>query len=186
MCTRYTGAIDDMLADISPIDGPGGVGDSRLADTAYYQMVNRVDKRKRVVIRRDFATGGRPVSFKFTPTVNKRVMRADNITSPEGQQTLHYEWSTRRVRAPWMKFYEYRRDQSAEGLVMNTLVPHFGMAIAMRVMSCTDGTFPIFDTKVSFDVEYKGAVGLGQAGSATDAIAKSYRIFGDTFGDGFM
>ena len=185
MCTRYTRAIDDMTKDLQTIPSPSSWNDARLVDTAYYIMSNRLDKRKRVVIRRDFATGGRPVVFKFQPTVNRRVM-INRSTQLNGstQQYDYYDWQTKRIRAPWMPFYSFTRDQNGSAVQSYLSVPHYGMAIALRAMSCTDGTFPIFDTKVSFDVEFRHPVTLGQdSGSQSN---KSYLMYADTLGDGVV
>lgn len=184
MCTRYTRAIDDMTQDIPQASAPSSWPDNRLVDTAYYLMANRLDKRKRVVIRRDFATGGRPVMFKFQPTVNRRYMVNRGTSYTNGAQVDDYDWNLRRVRAPWMNFYEYSRDPNGSHLVTNISVPHFGMAIALRAMSCTDGTFPTFDTKVSFDVEFRRPITLGQ--DAGSSATKSYLSFADTLGAGVV
>lgn len=184
MCTRYTRAIDDMTKDIPVAAAPATWPDNRLVDTAYYLMSNRLDKRKRVVIRRDFATGGRPVVFKFQPTVNRRYMVNRSSAHYSDYVLSTYDWNLRRVRAPWMPFYEFSRDQNGTFLVNNLGVPHFGMAIALRAMSCTDGTFPIFDTKVSFDVEFRRPVTLGQ--DAGSSATKSYMSYSDTLGAGVV
>lgn len=196
MCTRRTRAVDDMtrkiVEDLSP--SATSLPEHALSRSAFYLMANRSDRAKRVVIRRDWSTGGKGVVFKFRPTVNKRVIVVGNLTQgvrTEGgayAQSLTDTYRVIRVPFPWLPFFDFQRLGSGAGEPVSqvyTSVPFYGMAVALRPMSCTDGTFPEFDVKVSFDIEYRHPVDFNSTTEAAE-IAASYGIYADTYGTGVV
>ena len=194
MCTRKTRAIDDQLADINPV-GMTRMPEDRLSDTSYYQLFNRPDRAKRVVIRRDWSSGGKGVVFKFRPTINKRqLLMGDlqaSVIDARTKQTADNTYITKRIPYPWMPFFEFYRvpggpvGAPTEYMYLNTTIPFYGMCVAMRPMSATNGTFPEFDVRVSFDVEYRKPITLGEGGTMAAQSLKSYKIFADTLGAGY-
>lgn len=183
MCTRSTKAIDDLVGDIAPIAGPGQLPTNRYSDLAYYQLVNRPDKAKRVVVRRNFATSGRPVVFKFTPTVNKDIIEWAELTSGGKQELTGGAGRVARVRAPWLPFYSFFQHAGSEHFHVYTDIRHYGLVIAMRPRSTTDGNFPLFDLRTFYDVEFRRPRVNG-ATQPSETLAKSFKMFADTLGDG--
>lgn len=190
MCTRYTRAIDDMTKGLETVNP--FMADDALRSTAFYLMANRSDRAKRVVIRRDWATGGKGVVFKFRPTINRRVIVNANMgygdSGGSHYQTLSDSYRVVRKPFPWLPFFEFFRQGASAGTSyynVYTSVPFYGMAVALRPMSCTDGTFPEFDVKVSFDIEYRHPIDY-TASSTTDSAARSFLLYSDTTGSGVV
>lgn len=177
--------------------GPGEIPSARLADTAYFQLLNRPDRAKRVVVRRNFGYGGKPVVFKFRPTVNKQVIEYAEVSNVEPEfpnQTLGQSAVNRirlkRVPAPWLPFYSSRRITDNNPLATSSMITqvytdirHYGLVIAMAPRSCTDGNLPLFTTKTYFEIEFR-APRLAMDPDVPTAINRSYMLFSDTLGDG--
>jgi len=190
MCTRYTRAIDDMTAGIAPVGT--AIPEQYLRHTAFFNMANRSDRSKRVVIRRDWATGGKGVVFKFRPTINRRVIVVGDMTTGDSggsaYQSIVDRYRVVRKPFPWLPFFEFFRQGAGAGTSyynVYTGVPFYGMAVAMKPMSCTDGSFPEFDVKVSFDIEYRKPIDY-TANSVADVAARSYLLYADTSGSGVV
>lgn len=188
MCTRYTGAIDDC----NPTHSAGELPVSEYTYMAYNLMANRPDRKKRVVIRRDFAFGAKPIKFSFVPTVTVDEstlhynMYGGGSTAGGPQMLSPSTRILRRKKAPWMPFYtESFVDGSSRVTQLNTNVNHHGMAIAMRPRSCSGTVLPTFDVKYYLDLEFRGPRIIADASIGGISNA-SYHVFPDTYGDGTM
>ncbi len=186
MCTRFTGGIDDMNATHTT---GAALPRSEWSQLAYNLMINRADRAKRVVVRRDCAFGMKPVKFTFRPTINKFVGLARQQNQNQFEDPALANVYVKRVLAPWIPFYRYTRYYDTAAAETKTYldpyvdIPHFGLAIAMRPQSCTNGILPLFNTKTYFDIEFKGPRLAGSA-TVTSLGTGSYQLFNDTLGDG--
>lgn len=186
MCTRRTGPIDDMTNDL-PSGNSGDLPRVRYSDLAYNIMINRFDKSRRVVVRRDACYGMKPVKFIFRPTVNKTyglVSQSQAEALDDVSITNNY---IKRVSAPWIPFYRYvkfKKGESTEVFLDQYLtVPHYGLCIALRPESCTNNNIPVFSTKTYLDIEFKGPR-LSSTNFVVGLYNQSYQTYPDTLGDG--